>query len=63
MTQTISEEAAAGMKPAGPPKKWQFSNFASVNAALTFANNHHLQHGELSANARNDGTVGMFYFL
>ena len=35
MTQTISEEAAAGMKPAGPPKKWQFSNFANVNAALT----------------------------
>jgi hypothetical protein len=60
MTQTMSEEQAADATLA--PKQWRFSNFPTVAAALAFANAHHLHAGELSANARNDGTVGMFYF-
>jgi hypothetical protein len=61
MTQTMSEEQAAAITPLAQ-KQWRFSNFASVAAALAFANAHNLHAGELSANARNDGTVGMFYF-
>ena len=61
MTQTMSEEEAAAVTPQAA-KEWRFKNFANVAAALTFANAHNLHAGELSANARNDGTVGMFYF-
>ena len=61
MTQTQSEEQAADVTPLAP-KQWRFSNFPTVAAALAFANAHHLHAGELSANARNDGSVGMFYF-
>lgn len=61
MTQTMSEERAEAVTPVAP-KEWQFKNFATVNAALIFANSQHLHAGEISAVARNDGTVGMFYF-
>ncbi len=45
-------------------KTWHFANFANPNAALTFVNAQPAQGaGEISANARNDGTVGLFYFL
>jgi hypothetical protein len=61
MTQIMSEEHVAAVTPAAP-KQWQFKNIATVNSALTFANSQHLHAGEISAVARNDGTVGMFYF-
>jgi hypothetical protein len=72
----ISEQDAASRKaslhpdlrpdlvPADYVKRWYFLNFASVEAALAFVNAPPAQvAGEISGNARNDGTVGMFYFL
>jgi hypothetical protein len=45
-------------------KKWWFRDFQSVGAALIFANMHPAQGaGEISATARSDGTVGMFYYF
>jgi hypothetical protein len=46
------------------PKQWYFQNFASPEVALNYVNASpaHIA-GEISANARNDGSVGMFYFV
>jgi hypothetical protein len=50
--------------PANFVKQWRFQNFASVQEALDFVNLAPAQvAGEISGIARNDGTVGMFYFL
>ena len=70
MSEMISEQDAAARKAEHPDvtpqlanKKWFFRNFASVSAALTFVNTAPVQAaGEISASARNDGTVGLFYF-
>jgi hypothetical protein len=67
----ISEKDAASGKAslhpgllAAPCKQWHFANFASTAAAVNFVNANPAQSaGEISATARNDGTVGMFYFL
>jgi hypothetical protein len=46
------------------PKTWHFLNFSTAQDALDFVNAPPAQvAGEISAVARNDGTVGMFYFL
>ncbi|MBV9315106.1 MAG: hypothetical protein JO100_15565 [Pseudonocardia sp.] len=68
MPETISERDAASYKQRlhsrAAAKTWHFLNFASVQAALDFVNAPPAQvAGEISATARNDGTVGMFYFL
>jgi len=71
MSDVISEKDAVAKKAslhplplAPPPKKWHFANFASTAAAVNYVNTPPVQvAGEVSANARNDGTVGMFYFL
>lgn len=70
MNNTISEKDAASKKaslhpaPLSPVKTWHFLNFASTTAADNFLNAPPAQvAGEVSANARNDGTVGVFYFL
>ncbi|MBV9012067.1 MAG: hypothetical protein JO281_09745 [Pseudonocardiales bacterium] len=44
-------------------QQWSFRNFASVADALGFLNNNVPVEGagEVSANARNDGSVGVFY--
>lgn len=68
MSQAISEHDAAAHKAhihrQAAVKTWHFANFASTAAALTFVNAAPAQvAGEISATARNDGTVGMFYFL
>jgi hypothetical protein len=67
----IQQEDAADIKarlhaqaaaPAGAT--WHFLNFATTDTAAAFVNAAPPQgSGEISANARNDGTVGMFYFL
>jgi hypothetical protein len=70
MSDVISEQDAVAKKkslhpvPAVPGKTWHFLNFASPTAATNFLNAPPAQvAGEVSANARNDGTVGVFYFL
>jgi hypothetical protein len=72
MSDVISEKDAAKMKanlhpravPAAGVKTWHFLNFESTAAAVNFVNEPPAQvAGEVSANARNDGTVGVFYFL
>jgi|SRR5271165_2860311 len=69
MSEMISEKNAAELKashpvphtPLPPGQQWYFFNFASVQAALNYLNASPVQSaGEVSANARNDGTVGMF---
>jgi hypothetical protein len=48
--------------PLQPPQRWLFRSFANPQAALDYLNTPAVQSdGEVSANARNDGTVGMFY--
>jgi hypothetical protein len=71
MSDVIAEKDAvakkASLHPAAAPaavKIWRFLNFASTTAAVNFLNAPPAQvAGEVSANARNDGTVGVFYFL
>ena len=70
MSDIISEKDAASRKaslhpaPLDPVKTWHFLNFASTTAAVNFINEPPAQvAGEISANARNDGSVGVFYFL
>lgn len=70
VTDVITEKDAAARKasmhPAGARavKTWHFANFASTSAAANYLNLPPAQvAGEISANARNDGTVGVFYFL
>ena len=68
MTEAINEQDAAGRKAElhaeAAVKKWHFANFSSTQAALNFVNLTPAQvAGEISANARNDGSVGLFYFL
>ena len=71
MSDVISEKDAvtkkASLHPTAAPapvKTWHFANFATTTAAINFVNAPPAQvAGEISANARNDGTVGMFYFL
>jgi len=72
MSETISEKDAAQLKAGGhaapvphtplpPGQHWYFFNFASIQAALNYLNTPLVQSaGEVSATARNDGTVGMF---
>jgi len=70
MSEMISEKDAATLKarhqpgPAAalpPNQHWYFFSFASVQAALNYLNAQLVQSGgELSATARNDGTVGMY---
>ncbi|BAY74082.1 hypothetical protein NIES25_04920 [Nostoc linckia NIES-25] len=44
--------------------QWNYRNFASPEEATAFLNRPPVQRaGEISATARNDGTVGVFYFL
>jgi hypothetical protein len=70
MSKIVSEHDAAGLKkadhrtvlerPLPPGQHWYYINFASVQAALTYLNTPLVQSaGEVSATARNDGTVGM----
>jgi hypothetical protein len=63
----ISEHDAATHKRSIHPhtgKQWHFLNFANVQAALNFVNAPPAQvAGEISTTTRNDGTVGLFYFL
>src|SRR5689334_5865536 len=48
--------------PLQPPQQWLFRNFSSPTDALNYLNAAPAQSdGEVSANARNDGTVGVFY--
>lgn len=61
MSTTTSEQDATAQN-APHVKKWQFKNFPTVADALSFAHSKNLKAGELSAVARNDKTVGMFYF-
>jgi len=73
MSETITEHDAAAAKARNHPtpdtglppnQHWFFQNFASVPAALNYLNAAPAQAaGEVSANARNDGTVGMFYIF
>jgi hypothetical protein len=69
VSQPISEHDAPAQKRSihphsGSGKQWHFANFATVQAAITFVNASPAQvAGEISATARNDGTVGLFYFL
>lgn len=71
MNEMISEQDALLQKanlhaiPAAlPVQRWYFLNFSNVTAALAFVNAAPGQlAGEISGVARNDGTVGMFYFL
>lgn len=72
MADVITEKDAVAKKaiihpfplPLAPPKVWHFQNFASTAAALSYLNAPPAQvAGEVSANARNDGTCGVFYFL
>jgi hypothetical protein len=73
MSDAIAEkDVAAKKKSLHPPaagaaltvKTWHFLNFASTAAAVNFLNLPPAQvAGEVSANARNDGSVGVFYFL
>lgn len=71
MNELISERDAPLQKAnlhaipqALPAKRWYFANFSSVAAAVAFVNAAPAQlAGEISGVARNDGTVGMFYFL
>ena len=69
MSDVISEKDAVAKKnslhpvPALPVKTWHFANFASTTAATNFLNAPPAQvAGEVSANARNDGTVGGILF-
>lgn len=71
MNDAISEKDAVAKKASLHPttaaraaKKWHFANFATTTAAVNFVNAAPAQiAGEISANARNDGSVGVFYFL
>jgi hypothetical protein len=67
MSAPISEHDAAAQKKSIHPhraKQWHFQNFANPAAALNFINASPAQGaGEISATARNDGSVGVFYFL
>jgi hypothetical protein len=70
MSEVISEKDVVSRKASlhpidlAPAKVWHFLNFASTGAAVAFVNAPPAQiAGEISANARNDGTVGLFYFL
>jgi hypothetical protein len=68
MSEMISEQEAAGRKAElrldATTKRWGFQNFASVQAAVNFVNESPAQvAGEISATVRNDGTVGLFYFI
>lgn len=68
VSESINEQDAATRKlelhAEVAPKQWRFANFASTQAALNFVNAAPAQvAGEISANARNDGSVGLFYFL
>jgi hypothetical protein len=68
MSETITEQTAAERKAElhlnAVTKTWHFFNFASIQAAVNFVNAAPAQGaGEISTTARNDGTVGMFYFL
>jgi len=74
MSDVISEKDAVAKKASLHPvkataltatvKHWHFLNFASTTAAVNFLNAPPAQvAGEVSANARNDGSVGVFYFL
>ena len=73
MSETITEHDAAAAKARNHPtpdtglppnQHWFFQNFASVQAALNYLNAAPAQAaGEVSANARNDGTVGIFYIF
>jgi hypothetical protein len=68
MTATINEQDATTHKNElhrnAPAKTWHFLNFANTTAASNFLNAPPAQGaGEISATARNDGTVGVFYFL
>ena len=69
MSEMIAEKDAAALKTRGhrvpatplpPGQHWYYFNFATVQAALTYLNTPLVQSaGEVSATARNDGTVGM----
>ena len=69
MSEMIAEKDAAALKTRGhrapatplpPGQHWYFFNFATVQAALTYLNTPLVQSAcEVSATARNDGTVGM----
>lgn len=67
MSAPISERNAAERKRSirsAAVKQWHFLNFANTAAALNFINASPAQGaGEISTTARNDGTVGLFYFL
>jgi hypothetical protein len=68
MSETVSEREAAGRKAElhanAITKRWAFQNFASAQAAADFVNESPAQvAGEISATVRNDGTVGLFYFI
>jgi len=69
MTEMILEHEAAARKaslheePLLVQQQWLFENFATTQAALDFLNAPFAQGpGEVSATARNDGTVGLFWF-
>jgi hypothetical protein len=51
--------------PIVPAQNWSFKDFSSVQAALTFLNTMTPSPapGDISAIARNNGSVGMFYKL
>jgi hypothetical protein len=59
---TLKARHQPGPAAALPPNQhWYFFNFASVQAALNYLNTPLVQSaGEVSATARNDGTVGMY---
>ena len=67
MSEMITKEMAGAAKrrlhieaPLQPPQRWYSLNFANVDAALTYLNEHPVQSaGEVAATARNDGTVAM----
>ena len=68
MSEIISEQAAAGRKAElhlnATTKRWGFQIFASGQTAANFVNESPAQvAGEISATVRDDGTVGLFYFI
>ncbi|MHC0068559.1 hypothetical protein ACWATR_37805 [Nostoc sp. UIC 10890] len=62
--ELFSEMSAEEAATLSGGRQWNFRNFPSTNAATDFLNSPPAQGaGEVSATTRNDGTVGLFYFL
>jgi len=72
MIESMSEESAPAHKARLHPqalsgahtKIWHFRNFADAQSALSYVNTPPAQGAdEISATIRDDGSVGMFYYV